>query len=95
MIDNELEVFEHVDNSFSTHAACKGLPTEWWFPTTGMNVVQTPSLKMAKEICGTCKVRKECFEYGQATSSWGVWGGITLSNGGMSTRDRKRLANAA
>jgi len=96
MVNEETPMqYVHLDEDFAANAACKGFPTEWWFPTKGMNVLQTPTLKEAKEICGTCAVRKQCLDYGVATRSWGVWGGFTLNDGRLTTRDRKKFADAA
>lgn len=92
MIDNERAALEYVDNSFVADAECKGHPTEWWFPTQSMNVLRTPTLKLAKEICKSCSVKKECLEYGIATRSWGIWGGETLSQGIPNRRGRKQAA---
>ena len=33
------------------------------------------------KICINCPVIKQCFEYGTNTMSWGVWGGVYLSDG--------------
>lgn len=32
-------------------------------------------------LCDQCPVRRLCREYGIATRSWGVWGGVELQNG--------------
>jgi WhiB family redox-sensing transcriptional regulator len=86
-----LSGFVRGDDGFVSDAACRGLPTEWWFPTQGMNVLQTPSLRTAKEICQGCKVRAECYEYGVATASWGIWGGVTLNDGFPTRREKKNV----
>lgn len=62
--------------------ACKGKPTEWWFPEiakgasdhdrqTVMNVVAH-----AKRICFQCPVRAECLDYSLNHEPFGVWGGF-------------------
>lgn len=50
-------------------AACKGMPTEWWFPELGDVVDQ------ATKICASCAVRVDCAATHQ-DEMWGVWGGI-------------------
>lgn len=90
MIDEMLASFVRSDDGFVAEAACRGLPTEWWFPTMGMNVVRTPTLRKAKEICDSCQVKKLCYEYGVASGSWGVWGGVTLSDGRDNSRQGDR-----
>ena len=32
-------------------------------------------------LCDKCPVRQQCREYGIATKSWGIWGGVELQNG--------------
>jgi WhiB family transcriptional regulator, redox-sensing transcriptional regulator len=61
-------------------AACRGQPTNWWFPEVGERVDER-----AAEICAACPVATECL----AVSLWplenGVWGGM-----GMRSRRRHR-----
>jgi WhiB family redox-sensing transcriptional regulator len=85
-----LDSFVRPADDFVAGAACRGLPTEWWFPTQGMNLVRTPTLRTAKELCATCAVKRECYEYGVATESWGIWGGVTLNDGRTTNRGRDR-----
>ena len=59
-------------------AKCRGMPTSWWFPTPES---KRKLVKQAKQVCSQCEVSMECRDYGQATLSSGVWGGITLSGG--------------
>lgn len=57
---------------WTEQAACKGLPTEWWFPGRGDPTDQ------AKQICSTCPVRQDCLEYSFTIPTVvGIWGGIT------------------
>lgn len=62
--------------------ACKGQPTEWWYPeyprtmsahdkTTLLNLVDH-----AKRICFKCLVREECLTYSLNHEPFGVWGGF-------------------
>ena len=43
------------------NAACRGLPTQWWFPIEA-NVNATEN-KTARNICRSCPVVDECLEY--------------------------------
>lgn len=70
-------------------AACRGLPTEWWFPPPSPNREALANLAKAREICAGCVVRVECEAYGRSTGSDGVWGGVSLSRGRNSNRRRK------
>lgn len=93
LADSLIGTFIRSDDGFVAEAACRGLPTEWWFPTQGMNLVRTPTLRAAKELCATCPVKQECYEYGVATMSWGIWGGVTLNDGRTTNRGRDRRDN--
>jgi hypothetical protein len=59
-------------------AMCYGKPTRWWFPQHRDKADDVYNFKVAKKICSTCPVKKQCLEYGQKTNSFGVWGGVTL-----------------
>lgn len=59
------------DFSWHDRANCKGYPTAWWFPETG---VQTDP--RAKALCASCPVQQECLMFALRTSERiGVWGG--------------------
>jgi WhiB family transcriptional regulator, redox-sensing transcriptional regulator len=52
-------------------AACRGMGPAFFFPTTGTN-------NKAPEICDTCPVRWECFDYAvKHNMVYGIWGGVT------------------
>ena len=56
-------------------AACKGQPTDLFFPARGDSTVE------AKAICAGCPVRAECLEYALAGASHeaaGIWGGTSF-----------------
>jgi WhiB family redox-sensing transcriptional regulator len=58
---------------------CRNKPPEMFFPSDGLGVV------IAKEICGTCKVKEQCLNHAlQNHISHGVWGGT-------SERQRRRI----
>lgn len=63
--------------------ACKGQPTDWWFPlyqqlagSSGTVREQRQNMEMAKEICRSCSVRTQCLEYSLHHEPLGVWGGL-------------------
>lgn len=53
-------------------AACKGLPTQLWFP------VSAPPTRDVLEVCRACPVKAACLAEAMSTP-WlaGVWGGTT------------------
>ena len=66
------------DASWMIGSMCYGKPTRWWFPQHGDKADDVFNFKVAKRICNTCSVKKQCLEYGIKTNSFGVWGGVTL-----------------
>ena len=81
------------------NGACRGKPTEWWFPLFGKGhtlsrLEQRNNKKHATAICGLCPVRLECLEYSLGNEPLGIWGGkdeyerdlIRRSRGVPSTR---------
>lgn len=74
--------------SWRIDAACRGLPTEWWFPTKG-----DPTAR-AQEVCARCPVHHECAEHAVATTGLtGIWGG-TSERQRMTERRRRRGGGA-
>lgn len=61
-------------------AACRGRPTEWWYPSAGDRF----AIGVARSICRTCPVRAECLAEaleleGDLPGSYryGIRGGLT------------------
>lgn len=55
-------------------AACKGQPTEWWFPAHNQ---QRDGLNMRKamQLCEECPVVRDCLLHGLRNEPQGIWGG--------------------
>ena len=54
------------------YAKCKGMETEWFFPTYG----GPHATDKQKEFCRSCPVRVECLDYAiEHRIEHGVWGG--------------------
>jgi len=66
------------DASWMIGGMCYGKPTSWWFPQHGDKADAVYNFRLAKRICSTCSVKRQCLEYGIETNSFGVWGGVTL-----------------
>lgn len=64
--------------SWMKRAACRGLDPELFFPVseTGEGAAQAA---VAKDVCATCPVRRECLDWALETHAAGVWGGTTES----------------
>jgi WhiB family redox-sensing transcriptional regulator len=63
--------------------ACRGLPTQWWFPPAPITPESTEQMHDAKRICSTCAVQPQCLDYGLG-EDYGIWGGL-------SPKQRQRL----
>jgi WhiB family redox-sensing transcriptional regulator len=57
------------------HAACKGMPTHWWYSEGPITSEATMNIKRAKKICAGCQVQADCLADG-ADEEWGIWGGL-------------------
>jgi WhiB family redox-sensing transcriptional regulator len=65
-------------------AACKGMPSDWWFPDRFNTREAIENTRTAKKICSTCKVKIQCLELANATSEpFGIWGGLTPKERGF------------
>lgn len=56
-------------------AACKGLPTAWWYPERPPTGETIANMRKAKKICATCPVQNECMQDGR-DEIYGIWGGL-------------------
>lgn len=93
-----------LDSSWMEKALCRKHPEIDFIPENGLprgrakgeerhKTVQERTeelVKEAHEICLQCEVRQECFDFGEATLSVGIWGG-TWFHGHAGSR-RKRIA---
>jgi hypothetical protein len=59
-------------------ALCSGLDTQKYFD---LYEEDQEVAKNTDRMCLACPVVKQCFDFGISTESWGVWGGIYLSDG--------------
>jgi WhiB family transcriptional regulator, redox-sensing transcriptional regulator len=58
-------------------AACLEADPELFFPVATRGPGQD-EIARAKEVCATCRVRRQCLQYALATRQLhGVWGGLT------------------
>lgn len=72
--------------SWRDQAACKGHPTDWWYPEQG------ESSSRARQICATCPVRRACGDYATSNETNGVWAGVQLDPRRVArSRDRIRV----
>lgn len=67
--------FNEEDESWREFAACKGEPTEFWFPPKGG---VSHELRTAVAICAECEVQRECGLYAKKHNiEDGIWGGLS------------------
>lgn len=73
------ELVDLTDQNWRALGRCAGTDPDLWF------AVGAQEHKMAKMICRSCPVRKECLAYAlEAPVDHGVWGGMT-------ERERRRF----
>jgi len=66
-------------------ASCNGIEPEFYFPT---NKTLSTENRIAKRLCQSCVVQKECLDYALRYQVQGIWGG---THGGERTKLRKQL----
>jgi WhiB family redox-sensing transcriptional regulator len=72
------------DRRWRADAVCAQIGGDLWFPDRG-------SRSKARDICETCPVRRQCFEFAVNSTDiyHGVWGGETISTIRAERRKRK------
>jgi len=62
-------------------AACKGVPTEVFFPNYlhFRGRITPKQIAKARQYCSVCPIQSECLEYACRTDSIGIWGGQYVS----------------
>jgi hypothetical protein len=65
------------DQTWREHAACKGKPSELWFPNFPVTKKDRAAIAESVRICGTCPVAVECLDYSLEWEAAGTWGGVT------------------
>lgn len=77
---------------------CQEIDGELWFPELGG---ESYELRMAKKLCGTCPVQRQCATYAiVADEAFGIWGGLTPNQRddirkGRTTLDKALARSAA
>ncbi len=69
----------NMDDSWQIKAACRGPQADLFFPPSHFEKKDEKEARerQAKEICGTCPVKKPCLEYSiKIREPHGVWGGF-------------------
>lgn len=84
--DGDLDWFET--------AMCRGLPTNWWHPTKGMNRNRRKDTAAARAVCAVCPHTAACLDYGRQTKSSGIYGGVLLTIGSLPRERGKSNANS-
>ena len=81
---------EKLNASWRDEAACKGLDTDTFFPSSDAEAAT------AKLICAGCPVRSECLEWALLSRQEdGVWGGLTDNERRRLRRRRRDAARRA
>lgn len=76
MIDATLTFVNVGDTSWQDRAACKGKPTEWWFPDAERG--DSGVYARGREVCVNCPVRGDCLQWAVDNHQRdGMWGGLS------------------
>jgi WhiB family redox-sensing transcriptional regulator len=75
------EIHALTPEDWRAEAACRSLPTEWWYPHDGMHHKYTVR---ARSVCERCPVREECLIAALRRNEDGIWGGYNI-------KERRRL----
>jgi hypothetical protein len=58
---------------------CAEVDGEYWYPEDLFGPGKNESIALAKRICGNCRHRTECAEWGINFERFGMWGGLTAN----------------
>ena len=60
-----------------TKANCKGINTDLFFQEDELLRRKHIEIRYIRQICFTCPIRRECYQYGYTKERWGMFGGVT------------------
>ncbi|WP_106536031.1 WhiB family transcriptional regulator [Haloactinopolyspora alba] len=73
-------------DAWRVHAACRGMDTDLFYPE-GRGRTLRAREQIAKEVCLSCPVARQCREAATALPErYGIWGGLTEGERGWSRR---------
>ena len=58
-------------------ANCKGINTDLFFLEDDLLRTRHIQIRYIRQICFTCPIRRECYQYGYQRERWGMFGGVT------------------
>ena len=58
-------------------ANCKGLNTDLFFLEDDLLRHRYIQIRYIRQVCFSCPIRKECYQYGYQKERWGMFGGVT------------------
>ena len=62
----------------SFDGACRGMPTDWWFPEKGAGGEDKLNNEKAVQICKSCSSKTECLDFSLTFMNLqGIWGGLS------------------
>lgn len=77
----------NIIDKLAKEGACREEDPEMFFPEGKDHVALTRS---AKAICAECPVASLCLDYAVATKQWGIWGGTTMKERKLLSREERR-----
>lgn len=85
-----------MDMSWQGHAACRGLPQDWFFLQKGDSQDEEKKLP-GLDVCRDCPVKVDCLRFAiRSKSHHGIWGGKTTEQRKkVRKRDLERISQAS
>lgn len=77
----------NIIDKLAKEGLCRDEDPDMFFPEGKDHVALTRS---AKAICAECPVAGLCLDYAVTTKQWGIWGGTTMKERKLLTREDRR-----
>ena len=89
-VDPVYHGLKYAEHGWMKDAACKGLPTEWFFIDRAGSAAD---LEIVRRVCDRCPVREQCLEYAVRNGIvHGFWGGLSVK---ARRKHARRFSNRA
>lgn len=81
--------------SFFKDAACAPgrINEDWEVFFSDSHTTLAHETAAAKQICRSCPVRAQCYEYALERQEWGIWGAATMRERNVERRRRMAVAS--
>lgn len=81
LITTNWQLPESINIPIFENPACRGMPTEWWFPEKNQTGPKLANTRKAIRICMSCSEQRKCADFALDNPSiHGIWGGISAKS---------------